>query len=538
MHIARTMRRRLTGALGLASATAARAAVALAATPAHADEGEIRGAGAANAIKNSYVVVLKDGVSAQSSDDVAKRHNARIKLKYRSALKGFAATMSEADARRTAADPAVAYVEQDGRATIQDTQPNPPSWGLDRIDQRNLPLDNSYTYPNKASGLTVYVLDTGIRTSHSDFGGRAVWGTNTVGGANSDCHGHGTHVAGTVGGNAYGVAKGAKLVAVKVLDCNGSGAWSAIIGGVDWVTSNHTSGPAVANMSLGGSGSNSSLESAVRNSIADGVTYALAAGNSNSNACNFTPARTPEAITVGATKRTDERPTDWSNGQGSNYGMCLDIFAPGDGIVSLSHSSDTGTRTMSGTSMASPHVAGAAALYLSANPSATPQQVRDALVNNATDGKVTNPGTGSPNKLLFVGAGGSPPPPDGCGTFSNADNVNIPDAGAAVTSSISVADCTGNAPAALQVKVDIKHTWRGDLVIDLVAPDGTAYRLKSNNINDSADNVLATYTVDASSEAANGAWKLRVQDVYRYDTGYIDSWSLTFEQAPDASSTR
>ncbi|MGH3712048.1 MAG: S8 family peptidase [Micromonosporaceae bacterium] len=519
-------RRRWYGVLGLTSVAAVAAAAAMT-SPAQAAEGDIRGYGAAGTIKDSYIVVLNDGVSAQSGATVAKRHNAKVKHTYKTALNGYAATMSEADARRTAADPAVAYVEQDGIATIQDTQPNPPSWGLDRIDQRDLPLNQSYTYPNTASNVTSYVLDTGIRTSHQDFGGRATWGTNTTGdGNNTDCQGHGTHVAGTVGGTAYGVAKATKLIAVKVLNCQGSGSWSGIISGIDWVTQHHTSGPAVANMSLGGSGSNSSLENAVRNSINDGITYVLAAGNSNSDACNFTPARTPEAITVGATKSTDERPTDWPNGQGSNYGTCLDIFAPGDGINSLSHSSDTGTKLNSGTSMASPHVAGAAALHLSANPSATNQQVRDALVTNATSGKVTNPGTGSPNKLLFVGSGSTPPPPPpptGC-SATNGTDVAIPD-NTTVESSIAIAECSGSASSTATVEVHIRHTYIGDLVVSLVAPDGTAYVLH-NRTGSGTDNIDKTYTVNLSSETANGTWKLKVQDAASQDVGTLDTWTL------------
>ncbi|MGH3734235.1 MAG: S8 family serine peptidase [Micromonosporaceae bacterium] len=523
--------------VALASAAFIAAAGAAATFPAYAGEDEIRGAGAPGTVKDSYIVVLKDGASLQSRDSVARRYGAKVKHRYSTALRGFAATMTEADARRTAADPAVEYVEQDGIAHGLDTQLNPPSWGLDRIDQRDLPLDKSYTYPSTASNVTAYVIDSGIRTSHQDFGGRATWGVNKTGDGNdSDCVWHGTHVAGTIGGTAHGVAKGVKLIAVKVLGCDNTGQRSWIIAGIDWVTQHHASGPAVANMSLGGQGSNSSLENAVRNSINDGITYTLAAGNNSADACNFTPARTPEAITVGATTSADARASF------SNYGTCLDIFAPGADIVSATNTSDTATRTANGTSMAAPHVAGAAALHLAANSSATPQQVRDALFNNATSGKLTSIGSGSPNKLLYVGSGGpgpspsptptssptSTPTPTPCGTFSNADNVDIPDAGAAVTSFVAVANCSGNAPATLKVSVDIKHTWRGDLVIDLVAPDGSAYRLKNANINDNTANLVTTYTVNASSEVANGTWKLRVQDVFRYDTGYVDSWSLAF----------
>ena len=517
-----TRRRLLLGAFGATSA-ALIAAATVSALPAHA-AGSIRNAGAANAVAGSYLVILKDGVSTQSSRSLADRHNAKITHTYKSVLHGYAAKMSESDARATAADPSVAYVEQDLKLHAFATQSPVPSWGLDRIDQRDLPLNNSYTYPNTASNVTAYIIDTGIRTTHQDFGGRAVWGTNTAGdGNNTDCNGHGTHVAGTVGGNSYGVAKGVKLVAVKVLNCQGSGTLTGVASGIDWATSNHTSGPAVANMSLGASGSNATLETAVRNSIADGITYAIASGNSNADACNFTPARVAEAITVNASDNTDARASF------SNFGTCTDIFAPGVNITSAWNTGDTATNTISGTSMATPHVAGGAALYLGANPSASPATVQQALKDNATLNKITNPGTGSPNRLLFVGTGTTPPPPpppSGC-TGTNGTDVAIPDAGAAVYSNITISGCGRAASSSSTVEVHIKHTWRGDLVIDLVAPDGSTYRLKNSDFWDGAANVDATYTVNLSSEAADGTWRLKVQDVYSYDTGYIDTWTLT-----------
>jgi len=244
--------------------------------------------------------------------------------------------------------------------------------------------------------VTAYIIDTGIRMSHTQFGGRASSGYDFVDNDSNanDCHGHGTHVAGTVGGSTYGVAKGVTLKAVRVLDCSGSGTNSGVIAGINWVTSNHAAGAkAVANMSLGGSVS-TSLDSAVSASIADGVVYAIAAGNSNRSACNSSPARVSSAITVGATTSTDARASY------SNYGSCLDLFAPGSSITSSWYSSDTATNTISGTSMATPHVAGVAALYLQGH-TATPQQVRDAIVAAATSGVVSNRMPGSPNKLLY-----------------------------------------------------------------------------------------------------------------------------------------
>ncbi|MGH3716496.1 MAG: S8 family peptidase [Micromonosporaceae bacterium] len=386
--------------LGFTSAALMVTAAALASSPAHGAEGEIRGAGAKDAVQGSYIVVLKEGASTSS---VSKKYGGKITHTYKAALKGYAAKMSEAGARRTAADPAVDYVEQDRVVWALDTQSPVPSWGLDRIDQRDLPLDNSYTYPNTATNVTAYVIDTGVAFDHPDFGGRATSGRDTVDNDNdaTDCHGHGTHVAGTIGGTAHGLAKEVKIVGVRVLNCEGGGTTAQVVAGVDWVTANAQK-PAVANMSLGGM-PDAALDAAVQESIASGVTYAIASGNGDNDACDYSPARVPEAITVNATDDTDARTYF------SNYGSCTDIFAPGLDITSAWLNG--GTNTISGTSMATPHVAGAAALYLSANPSASPAQVQQALKDNATKNKVTDPGSGSPNNLLFVGSGGPPPPP-------------------------------------------------------------------------------------------------------------------------------
>jgi subtilisin family serine protease len=302
--------------------------------------------------------------------------------------------MSEADALAISRDPRVAYVEEDAEMHAIATQTSAP-WGLDRIDQRDRPLSGTYTYTSTGSGVNAYVIDTGIRRTHADFGGRAFSGFTAIndGRGTTDCNGHGTHVAGTIGGGTYGVAKSVRLYAVRVLSCSGSGSTSGVIAGVDWVRANRVR-PAVANMSLGG-GASSSLDTAVRNSIAAGVTFAVAAGNSNANASNFSPARVSEAITVGSSTSSDSRSSF------SNFGSVVDIFAPGSSIRSAWYTSDTATATLSGTSMASPHVAGAAARYLQTSPSASPSTVRNALVNTATTGRLSGIPTGTANRLLF-----------------------------------------------------------------------------------------------------------------------------------------
>jgi subtilisin family serine protease len=601
-------------------------------TPAAAaePEGAIRNAGGPTAVDDSYIVVFRDaavartGVSANARSLVDK-HGGTVARTYTNALRGFEVKADEKQAARIAADPAVAFVEQNHLVHALETQTNPPSWGLDRIDQRNLPLNQAYTYPNAAPNVRAYIIDTGIRITHNDFGGRAVSGFDAIdGGPADDCNGHGTHVAGTVGGSAYGVAKSVQLVAVRVLNCQGSGTNAQVVAGIDWVRANAVR-PAVANMSLGG-GANSAIDTAVNNSINAGITYAVAAGNGNllgvrQNACNYSPARVPNAITVGATQSSDAAASF------SNYGTCVDILAPGVGITSAWHTSNTATNTISGTSMASPHVAGAAALVLSANPSWSNQQVRDHLVANSTPNVVTNPGSGTPNRLLYVDNGQPPAndfsvavapasgsvapggsvtatvstattagsaqpvtlsasglpagasaafsPPSvtsggsstltitttastpagtypvtvtgtgsagtrtatftltvtggggGTCTGTNGGDVAIPDLGAAVSSPIAISGCDRNASTLSSVAVNIAHTYRGDLVIDLVAPDGTAYRLKNSSYFDGADNVNTTYTANLGGEAANGTWALRVRDVYRGDTGYINAWTLT-----------
>lgn len=348
-------------------------------------------------VPDRYIVVFKPGAAGNETNSAVENVQARggkVHFVYSAALNGFAATLPEQALNGLVHNPNVEYIEADQIFTIDATQ-SPATWGLDRIDQRNLPLSNSYTYNFTGNGVSAYIVDTGIRVSHNEFGGRASVAYDSIGdGQNGiDCNGHGTHVAGTVGGSTYGVAKNVSLFAVRVLNCSGSGTTSGVIAGVDWVT-NHAAKPAVANMSLGG-GKSTALDNAVANSINSGVTYAVAAGNSKRDACNFSPARVANALTVGATTSSDARASY------SNYGSCLDLFAPGSSITSSWYSSNTATNTISGTSMATPHVAGVAALYLSANPNATPAQVASALLGAATPGVVGNPGRNSPNLLLY-----------------------------------------------------------------------------------------------------------------------------------------
>ncbi|HJW46372.1 MAG TPA: S8 family serine peptidase [Lysobacter sp.] len=615
------------------------AASVLAVTAAHAGE-LIRTRG--HKVDGQYIVVFRDDAAALSSErsrkpkaaavaaDMARAHGAKLRYAYGHALRGFAVNASESSLKRLLDDPRVAYVEEDAVVFADTTQPN-ATWGLDRIDQRSIdrrdgPPSSSYSYDTTAATVHAYIIDTGVRASHTDFGDRVSGGYSAIndGNGTADCNGHGTHVAGTVGGATWGVAKAVRLHPVRVLGCNGSGSNADVIAGMDWVTQNHVR-PAVANMSLGG-GASTATDDAVARLVSAGVVVAVAAGNDNSNACNYSPARAASAITVGSTTSSDARSSF------SNYGSCVDLFAPGSSITSTWSIGDTATNAISGTSMASPHVAGVAALYLANNPSATPGQVTTAILNNASSNKVSDP-MGSPNRLLHsLFSGGTPTCNSIGGTLTNgaaARNL-CSSAGAELRFTLSVPagardlkfmssggsgdadlyvrfgsepstaayDCksegsssagicaiasaqtgtyhvlvkayatfagvsltggysaggggrsgsntgncavsdtttveslvaisaTGTASSAAHVNVDIRHSCRGDLRVDLVAPDGTTYLLKNYGSSDSADNVIATYSVNLSSEQRNGVWKLRLGDNAAGDIGYIDAWSIS-----------
>jgi subtilisin family serine protease len=327
--------------------------------------------------------------------DMMPEWRGTVTHRYNHAINGFAAYMTEQQALELSEDSRIKFVEEDSIVEALVTQTNPP-WGLDRIGQRDLPLNQTYSSTTTGAGVTAYIIDTGIRFTHTQFGGRASFGFDAIGdGRNgNDCNGHGTHVAGTVGGSTFGVAKSVRLVAVRVLNCSGSGSTSGVIAGVNFVTQTHQAGtPAVANMSLGG-GVSTALDTAVRNSIADGVVYAVAAGNSNTSAANSSPARVGEA-TVDATTINDARSSF------SNFGSVVDIFAPGSSIQSSWLTSDTATAMLSGTSMATPHVAGVAARILQSNPGASPATVRNEIVNTATLNHLSGIPSGAANRLLF-----------------------------------------------------------------------------------------------------------------------------------------
>lgn len=475
-----------------------------------AQAGEIKGINAANVIPNRYIVVFKDTAmtnfrgekqsTAVVANAVGQRFGAKVERAFNHVLNGAVITTDVQNAKRLADDPEVAYVEADQIMRISGTQTS-ATWGLDRIDQTNLPLNGSFTYPS-SSGVHAYILDTGIRGTHNDFTGRMGNGYTAVndGQGTNDCQGHGTHVAGTVGGTTWGVAKNVTLHPVRVLGCDGSGSNSGVIAGMDWVTANAVK-PAVANMSLGG-GASQATDDAIARMTNAGIATVVAAGNDSSNACNYSPARAPSAITVGSTTSSDAMSSF------SNYGSCVDVYGPGSNITSASYSSNTGSTSMSGTSMASPHLAGVAALYLAANPNATPSQVTTAIVNNSLTGKITGIPSGV-NKFVNI-------------QFLNGDVVTPPTGGVLtkdVAKSFSAA--TGQSAAYTFVvptgatNLTFKMsggTGDGDLYTKLgSAPTTTSYLAKSDGSTNAETITIAaptagTYHLLANAYAAvNGA---------------------------------
>ena len=364
-------------------------------------------------VAGRYIVLLNDKSASDPAapfvvnslaNDIASSYGGTVERTYSVAVKGFSTIMSEEQAVALSNDSRVKLVEPDRAITLSSQQTNAP-WHLDRIDQRALPWDTTYNYSSSGAGVHVYILDTGIRVTHQEFGGRASVANDFVGdGQNgNDCNGHGTHVAGILGGSTYGVAKGSSLHAIRVMNCSGVGSIAGLLDGIDWLTAHHAS-PAVANISLAAGGFSPSLELGVTNSINSGVTYAVAAGNANADACNFTPSRTTTAITVGASDETDLRALY------SNWGTCVDIFAPGNQVISAGIANDTAARSLSGSSMAAPMVAGAAALYLQTHPTASPSAVASAIIGTATSGVLDTLNTPSPNKLLYSWVNGAPAP--------------------------------------------------------------------------------------------------------------------------------
>lgn len=389
---------------------------------------------------------------------------------YKNTVKGFSIKVPAAALQGLLKNPKVKYIEQDQLATTVSTTQSNATWGLDRVDQQSLPLNSTYTYKTTGSTVDAYIFDTGIRPDHVEFSGRVVSGyfDPFIATSTNDGDGHGTHVAGTVGGTKYGIAKAINLIAVKVLDDNGSGTYSGIIAGLDWAVGNHVSKPAVGNMSLGGGESNA-LDAAVRRAINDGIVMCVAAGNSNQDASRYSPARVVEAITVGSTTSSDARASD------SNYGSVLDLFAPGSSITSASIGANNATAILSGTSMASPHVAGVAALYLEANPGSTPPAVTSGLKASATPNKVKSAGTGSPNLLLYSGSLGGgivTPPPTPTDPLS-APNSLSPSSGQYVSTSPTLTWSSVTGASSYDVQVSVKSNF--SKLVKNASVTGTSY---------------------------------------------------------------
>jgi len=454
--------------------------------------------------EGSYIVVLKGSNNSSSVEADISRAGGRTERRFTHVLNGLSVRIKNSEVSRLRNNPNVLSVEPDQQMFAVDTQSPTPSWGLDRIDQRSLPLNSTFTATAQGSGVDTYIVDTGIFASHTEFTGRLVAGFSSIADSNgtNDCNGHGTHVAGTTAGTIYGIAKSATLIPVRVLDCSGSGSNSGVIAGLDWIVAHHISGKAaVVNMSLGG-GASTALDTAVQNVINDGIVMVVAAGNSNVDACSTSPARATNALTVGATGQYSAGETTDSRSSYSNYGPCLDIFAPGSRITSSWIGGSTAISTISGTSMASPHVAGVAAVLFGRYPSATASEIASMLRTSATPNVVIGPGTGSPNYLLYLDPlGGTPTAPDAVAPVAPSAPTAITVAPSSGSLSIAfTAGAAGTSPITnYKYSLDGGATWLTRSPASTLSPiivsgltNGSTYSVAIRAISNAGDGIAST----------------------------------------------